>query len=446
MKLIRCFLGRSLVRTLFLIISFFSVIAVTTYLIVLHFVVLLSFDLFNKVLAHEVSILMTKKWPMQDRINIEVPLILQSDIYYKWGISLHTNLSAEDGGLRWAKTYNCLAQKMAREIGGWADVRVAISQNTPVIWIQTWLSPKIWCRVPLTQINHAELSLLVLYTLGIVSLAIGGLLLFIRIQNQPLEKLESAAIKLEQGYIPQPLEEYGVSQVRSVIRSFNQMASGVKKLIDDKILFIAGISHDLRAPLTRIRLATEMIKTVDEYAVKSINKDTEECNAIIEQLIYYLRTGEEMHFEICDLNSILAEVVENEISYKILINTDFTEGELLVYAHPVSIKRTAINILVNAIRYGNGWIKFSSGTDGKKAWFQVEDDGPGIEPAEVTNLFQPFIQGNNSMANTGTGLGLAVLRRIIDGHSGSIDVGTSERGGLRIRIFLLMSSSCYMNN
>lgn len=97
--------------------------------------------------------------------------------------------------------------------------------------------------------------------------------------------------RLGRGIIPLPLREYGASEVRSVTRAFNQMASGVKLLADGRTLLMAGVSHDLRTPLARIRLAIEMMSVEDGYLAESINKDIKECNAIIEQFIDYLRTG-----------------------------------------------------------------------------------------------------------------------------------------------------------
>jgi hypothetical protein len=100
------------------------------------------------------------------------------------------------------------------------------------------------------------------------------------------------------------------------------MAAGVKQLADDRTLLMAGVSHDLRTPLTRIRLATEMMGEEDGYLAESINKDIEECNAIIEQFIDYLRTGQEMPMEMADLNAVLGEVVAAESGYEREIDTD----------------------------------------------------------------------------------------------------------------------------
>ena len=92
--------------------------------------------------------------------------------------------------------------------------------------------------------------------------------------------------------------------------------------------------------------------------------------------------------------------------------------------------------LVNAARYGNGWIKVSSGSEGNRAWFQVEDDGPGIKPEQREHLFQPFVRGDSARTISGTGLGLAIVQRIIDNHNGKLELGSSERGGLLIRAWL----------
>ncbi len=214
------------------------------------------------------------------------------------------------------------------------------------------------------------------------------------------------------------------------------MASGVKQLADDRTLLMAGVSHDLRTPLTRIRLATEMMSAEDGYLAESINKDIEECNAIIEQFIDYLRTGQEMPTESSDLNAILGEVVAAESGYERVIETALSPGELMMNVHPLSIKRAAVNMVVNAARYGNGWIKVSSGRELQRGWFQVEDDGPGIKPEELKHLLQPFVRGDSARSTSGTGLGLAIVQRIIDAHDGELDIGTSERGGLLIRAYI----------
>jgi two-component system osmolarity sensor histidine kinase EnvZ len=93
-------------------------------------------------------------------------------------------------------------------------------------------------------------------------------------------------------------------------------------------------------------------------------------------------------------------------------------------------------MVVNAARYGNGWIKVNSGKEPQRVWFEVEDDGPGIEPSQLKYLFQPFVRGDSARSTSGTGLGLAIVQRIVDAHAGTLEIGSSARGGLRIRAYL----------
>ncbi|UMO87183.1 two-component system sensor histidine kinase EnvZ [Pectobacterium sp. PL64] len=430
----------SFARTLLLIVTLLFVSLVTTYLVVLNFAILPSLQQFNKVLAYEVRMLMTDSLQLEDGTTLEVPPAFRREIYRELGISLYTNAAAEESGLRWAQHYKFLSDQMAQQLGGPTDVRVEVSKNTPVVWLKTWLSPDIWVRVPLTEIHQGDFSPLFRYTLAIMLLVIGGAWLFIRVQNRPLVELEHAALQVGKGIIPPPLREYGASEVRSVTRAFNQMASGVKLLADDRTLLMAGVSHDLRTPLTRIRLATEMMGKEDDYLAESINKDIEECNAIIEQFLDYLRTGQEMQTEVADLNAIMGEVVASESGYERQIDSDFATGELLVRISSLSIKRAALNLVVNAARYGNGWIKVSTGRELQRVWFQVEDDGEGIAPDQLQHLFQPFVRGDSARTTSGTGLGLAIVQRIIDAHNGVLDVGSSERGGLCVRAYLPLLS------
>ena len=140
--------------------------------------------------------------------------------------------------------------------------------------------------------------------------------------------------------------------------------------------------------------------------------------------------------EMADLNAVLGEVVAAESGYEREIETDLQPGDITVRMHPLSIKRAVANMVVNAARYGNGWIKVSSGSELSRAWFQVEDDGPGIKPEQRKHLFQPFVRGDSARTISGTGLGLAIVQRIIDNHNGLLELDTSERGGLLIRAWL----------
>lgn len=221
--------------------------------------------------------------------------------------------------------------------------------------------------------------------------------------------------------------------MRSIIRAFNQMSSGIRSLDNDRTLVMAGVSHDLRTPLTRIRLATEMMSPEDSYLADSINKDIEDCDAIIGQFLDYMRTGKEMSLELCDMNNLLQEVISAEANSGKISEVHLHPTPINITANPIAVKRALANMMVNATRYGNGWIRVSSGRNEEYAWFQVEDDGPGIPQEDRQRLFQPFVQGEQARSSTGAGLGLSIIRRIIDAHGGYVELDDSVKGGLLIR-------------
>lgn len=215
------------------------------------------------------------------------------------------------------------------------------------------------------------------------------------------------------------------------------MAKGIQALEEDRALLMAGISHDLRTPLTRIRLATEMMSPEDSYLAEGIISDTEECNEIISQFMDYLKPVDTETFVAVDMNIIAEEVVmaENLMEGKELdcqLHPDAKPAK----GNPIAIKRALTNLVVNACRYGNGWVKVSSGmsADRRMVWMSVEDNGPGIPPDQVNKLFEPFTRGDQARGSEGTGLGLAIVRRIVSQHHGIVAVNNRSEGGLRVQI------------
>ncbi|MCW7761314.1 two-component system sensor histidine kinase EnvZ [Photorhabdus luminescens] len=434
MKLLRFSPRSTFTHTLFLIMAMLFISLVTSYLVVVNFVIMPSLQQFNKVLAYEVRTLMAEKLKLEDGSFLVISPVVRREIYQELGITLYSESDAEIQGLRWARHYDFLSEKMSEYLGGKADLRLEINTDSPILWLNSYLSPDIWVRVPLTEIEQNQFSPIFRYTLAILLLVFGCIWLYIRFQNRPLLEMEYAARQTGKGIMMPAVREAGSLEVRVAIRAFNQMSAGIKLLESDRTILIAGVSHDLRTPLTRIRLATEMMSKEDAYLSESINKDIEECNAIIEQFIDYLRTGQEMPMEFCELNAILKEVISAENGYEQDIENHLSLNPITVNANPISIKRALANMLVNANRYGNGWIKVSSGQTNKFAWFQVEDNGAGIKQEDLPRLFQPFVRGERARSSSGTGLGLAIVQRIIDAHDGKIEMGASPRGGLSIRV------------
>ncbi|MEX0444670.1 ATP-binding protein [Xenorhabdus sp. SGI246] len=287
---------------------------------------------------------------------------------------------------------------------------------------------------------------------------------YLRAQKQHLTTIQQAIIKMGKGQVVTALPESGAPAIQSVIRAFNQMSVRVKSLEDERVIFMAGISHDLRTPLTRIRLAIEMIGGEDDFLYESINRDIEECNTIINQFINYQRSGLDAVIVRCELNQLIEDVIgaekavmaektntENNNSAEKNIEDNLSAVPVFIMANPLSVKRVLANMFTNAHRYGNGWIRISSGATEQFGWFQIEDNGTGITQEEAEILFQPFRQGKQSYSNklhhhnihhhnSGVGLGLAIIRRIIDKHDGYLDISRSEKGGLSIRAYIPLAA------
>ena len=226
----------------------------------------------------------------------------------------------------------------------------------------------------------------------------------------------------------------------AVTQAFNHMSRGIKQLEDDRNLLMAGISHDLRTPLTRIRLATEMMPEIDDYLREGIECDIDDMNTIIDQFIDYIRNDTRDAVELGDINVLISEVVhaETPADRKVTFHDNPCPKIPLKY---VAMKRVVANLIQNALRYSDGDVELSSGLDKEKgrAFFVVQDNGDGIPEAEMDRLFHPFTQGDQARGGEGSGLGLAIIKRIVVSHGGEVILSNREQGGLQAKVYLPVS-------
>ncbi|HDV5378484.1 TPA: two-component system sensor histidine kinase EnvZ, partial [Vibrio cholerae] len=315
--------------------------------------------------------------------------------------------------------------------GSPTEVRMALGEESYILWMKIDSLPGQLLRIPLSELQEEDFAPLFRNSIIMALLIVIGGWLFIRLQNRPLIALEKAAKMVGRGETPPHLPEQGTLEIRSVTRAFNRMSKGIQALEEDRALLMAGISHDIRTPLTRIRLATEMMSPEDSYLAESIISDTEECNQIISQFMDYLKPVNREAFEAVDLNDIASDVASSEGGYEVQIETELQAGLAPALGNPIAIKRSLSNLVVNALRYGNGWVKVSSGmtADKKLVWLSVEDNGPGIDPSQVNKVFEPFTRGDTARGSEGTGLGLAIVKRIVSQHHGAVSVSNRSQGG-----------------
>lgn len=357
------------------------------------------------------------------------------------GIGVYREAAAMKLGLSEAVFYAFRSEEMSNLLGGPAEVRISQGDQY-LFWIRPPQAPDYWVKIPLNGLEEENFSplIVVLMILGVLSV-MGGWL-FVRQLNRPLSALQHAANDVGRGDFPEPLKERGTTEIVSVTRAFNHMSKGIKQLEDDRNLLMAGISHDLRTPLTRIRLASEMISQQDEFLKEGIEGDIDDMNSIIDQFIDYIRHDSKDKAELADLNILIEEAVQAESIQD--RNIEFKSTELpKIPLRYVAMKRVLANLLQNALRYSSGKVEVSSSLNKRRqeVCFCVCDEGPGIPDADIERLFQPFTQGDEARGTEGSGLGLAIIKRIVDTHSGGVELSNRPEGGLCAKVRLPISHS-----
>lgn len=422
-------------RTVALIAFVLLVNQVVSYLMVGLYVVKPTVLQINDAMARQVrGALLIRSWHPDPEVINEAFV----DYTDATGVAFLTDAEARAQGLNQATYYSMLSDNMAEHLQQRSEVRLGQGQNY-VLWVKVNDYPEHWFKLQLSGIDEAKFSPLIFYLVLIGGLSVAGGILLANWLNRPLKALTAAARQVGHGSYPEPLAERGASEIIEVTRAFNQMSKGVRQLEQDRNLMLAGVSHDLRTPLTRIRLATEMMSPDNDFLAEGIVHDIEHMNSIIDQFIEYVRTDQQAEHIEEDLNDLIHEVVANvPATWSKSLSMELHKVPP-VAMRAISIKRVLLNLLENAERYGHSQILIKSGLidNGKRVCFSVEDDGPGIPETQMEHFFQPFTQGDVARGSgSGSGLGLATIKRIVERHQGQIRTARSELGGLQVQVCL----------
>ena len=263
---------------------------------------------------------------------------------------------------------------------------------------------------------------------------------FVSRLTRPLKRLAAAARMVGEGRYPEPLPETGPEELSAVATAFNQMTADLDRLDQDRALILAGISHDLRTPLTRLRMGIEMT-TADEATRDGMVADVEEMDRTIGQFLDFARSNETMGLQSEDLRALLEEIAEQYRRRGIELGLDLADvGQ--ISANCATLRRAVGNLIDNAIRHaGNsrqsGAIDLALYGDMASVTIEVRDRGPGIPVKETNRLLRPFTRLDDARGNLGgAGLGLAIVDRIARQHSGRVELAPRDGGGLVARIIL----------
>ncbi|HXE18193.1 ATP-binding protein [Castellaniella sp. UC4442_H9] len=274
-------------------------------------------------------------------------------------------------------------------------------------------------------------------------LALLGAAISVRFINQPLAKLARVTQQLTRGEMPTPLPEKGPTEIRDLNTAFNRMARDLRQNEADRELMLAGISHDLRTPLARMRLEIEMSHMTDE-ARQAIDEDLAQINHSIGQLMEYARPAGQVPEAGIDVSRVLQDLLERERSH-----TESLGGELKTDIAPGlqarisanDLKRIVSNLIENARRYGRSasddrvHIALNAYQIGNLLRIDVQDQGAGIPHADIQRLLRPFARGETARTGvSGAGLGLAIVERLLGQVGGKFELISRPSQGLLARI------------
>jgi two-component system osmolarity sensor histidine kinase EnvZ len=334
-----------------------------------------------------------------------------------------------------------LARSQVRD-GLGPDTQVVLDRASPqALWVSLDIEgERYWLVLSRARLDRPYVWRWVGWTSVVLLLSVAGAYLLVRRINRPLRRLTAAATTLGRGEAPAPLPEVGPAEVRTVTRAFNQMTGDLQRLEAERTLMLAGVSHDLRTPLARLRLAVEMMP--DEAAKPGMVQDIEDMDAIVRQFLAFVREGTNETPEDTDLNALVRAVCERygRVGSAIVTNLQPVPAMRL---RPTAMQRLLSNLIDNALKYGRpadgtqAPVEVRTGSADGWVFLCVLDRGPGVPADDVARLLQPFARADESRAGaSGSGLGLAIVDRIARSHGGQVKLLRRTGGGLEVRVEL----------
>ena len=286
--------------------------------------------------------------------------------------------------------------------------------------------------VPKEMISTSSVRLFVLWTTLPSILLIIIALIFLKNQTKPLVKLAKAAERFGRGVYINDFRASGSLEIRKAAFEFDRMAKRINRHLNQRSEMLSGISHDLRTPLTRLKLQLAMIDQKD--LSKKMSRDIDEMETMLNDYLKFAKNQVQESTSKINL-LVLFDSIKNQFDNEKLVI--YNSNEIELSGRPTALKRSFENIIQNGLKYGDK-VVVDVQKGNNKAVINFEDDGPGIPEDQYKNVFKPFfrLDKSRSLNQSGVGLGLAIVEDIINSHGGSIQLGKSKFDGLQVKISL----------
>jgi len=338
--------------------------------------------------------------------------------------------------------YTQIFQKqMKKELGKNSKTLFQL-EPAPVLWVfDPDLNEDYWVSIefyPRTLTGDKLLGLI--FWMGAVVLAALVLsYIFVKQINKPFAKLIVAVRNLGKGHDKQTKLNITANtpyEIIEVYQTFNKMLDDLEQADKEREIMLAGVSHDLRTPLTRIRLGLSLLENQDnKQLINGMVDDIESANNIIGHFISFVREHQSDPVS-CDMHQLITSTVNsfNQTTFKVKLN--ITETLPNIVGHPLFIQRMLSNLIENALTYGGDNVEVVAIQEQNNLIISVLDNGKGIAPDLIEQVFTPFVRGDKSRSKSGSGLGLAIAKRICNKHNGQIELINRNCGGLEVRVSL----------
>jgi two-component system osmolarity sensor histidine kinase EnvZ len=323
--------------------------------------------------------------------------------------------------------------------------RAALARRTgeEISIIEAASGPVLWVDIPVEESivrmgfdrgrvgTNPPLVVILVIVGGVVLTMLTSFLVVHRVTT-PLTRLSEAVREVGRGQRPPKLAEDGPEELATLARAFNQMSSDLQDLLENRTVIVAGISHDLRTPLTRLGLAVEMLnQDSDPQLVAEIRRDLASMERMIGQFLQFSRGLGDTQLETIALGQVLEAQVNNlrRQGRDVQLNSCAPCPYL---ADPDALERVLANLMENAAYYGDGEpIEVDMRCDDQSILIRISDRGPGIPPDQLEAVFRPFhrLESARSHKTGGSGLGLAIARQLADKHGWKIKLGPRGGGG-----------------
>lgn len=336
-----------------------------------------------------------------------------------------------------------ISQEVFKRMGESTVVAKSVN-GEPGLWVGFSIEDDpYWLQTDLARVGPSRSGTWAIWLTSAAALSLAGAALIAGLINRPLQQLSHAASRMREGDFDASLldEKAPTSEIREVNIGFNQMARELSKMENDRAIMMAGISHDLRTPLARLRLETEL-SVSDESARNHMAADISQLDAIIDKFMDYARP-DPAQLQALGLKGIVASALFSVAEYRDLNVTLSMPDNLMVMADDVELLRVLTNLLENARRYGktpgsnHAEVHISAKAQGSWVMLKIRDHGAGVPEESLRKLTRPFYRGDEARTSaTGAGLGLAIVEKTIARMGGAFSLANSDTGGLAAHIRL----------